>query len=123
MIKFEFNTKLNILEVYYMGDIRLNEILEYGEMIRQNVTLPRFLRILTDATSANYQFTAFEINEIMFALNEQIKPYQSVKNAFIHTRPVETAFSILADNAEPIKGYQHKVFSTREVALDWLLKK
>jgi len=122
MIKIEFNAELDILEVSFKGDIRLNDMLEYGEMIKKNVTLPRNLKILTDATKANYQFSPTEIREMMKALKEQIKPYLSVKTAVIQNKPVETALSMLVDDTDRIIGYDHKVFSSREAALNWLLK-
>jgi len=90
-------------------------------MIRKDNTLPRNLKILTDATSASYNLSRSEISEMLNILINQIKPYQSVKTALIHEKPVETALSLLVDNDKPITGYEHKVFSTREAALKWLL--
>jgi hypothetical protein len=121
MINYEFNIDLQILEVYYLGDINLSDLMDYGEMVRQNNSLPRDLKILTDATTAIYKFTPAEVTILFDALVEQIKSYSTVRTAVIQHKPLETALSFLVDSQEPIESYEHKVFSTRRAALDWLL--
>jgi len=120
MVKFEFNQDLQILEVYYIGVINLNDIIEYGEMIRQSKTLPRNLKILTDATAAIYHLSSMDITELLKILKAQIEPYHTVKTAVIQEKPIETAISMLVDSGDPILNYDHKVFSTRQAALKWL---
>jgi hypothetical protein len=121
MITHQFNAELQILEVFYKGNIYINDLLEYGEMIRTNDSLPRDLKILTNATDASYHLTMQEISFMMDVLKMQIVPYNSVKTAVIQEKPIETAISMLVDIGSPIPGYKHKVFSTRHGALDWLL--
>lgn len=120
MIKYELNKELKILEVHYIGDIDLKELIEYGEMIRSDNSLPRDLRILTNASAAIYHLSRTDITEMMTVLKDQIKPYQTIKTAVIQEKPVETAISMLVDTGAPIPNYEHKVFSTREAALMWL---
>ena len=121
MITFDYNNDLQILEVQYIGEIHLKDMMDYGEMIRNSEVLPRNLKILTDATKAEYKFTVAELKIVLQAMEEQIKPYNSVKTAVIQQKPRETAISFLVDGNEPIQNYQHKVFSTRKAALHWLL--
>ena len=121
MISYEFNTELDILEVWYKGDISLVDVLEYGEMIRKDYSLPRDLKILTDATGANYTLSREEISELHTVMKEQIKPYDRVKTAVIQNKPRETALSMLVDIEGPISCYQHQVFSSRKAAIKWLL--
>ncbi len=120
MIKYEFNSNSQILEVFYLADINLTDIIEYGEMIRLNKSLPCDLRILTDATSAIYHLSGADVTELLKVLKVQIEPYDTVKTAVLQQKPVETAISMLVDSGIPIPNYEHKVFSTREAALIWL---
>ena len=121
MITHHYNAELKILEVFYIGDIYINDLLEYGEMIRTNDSLPRDLKILTNASEATYHLSMQEISFMMDVLKMQIVPYNSVKTAVIQEKPIETAISMLVDIGSPIPGYSHKVFATRHGALDWLL--
>ncbi len=120
MIEYEFNEELKILEVAFIGAIDLKELIRYGEMIRNDSSLPRDLRILTNATTAIYHLSADDVTEMMVVLKDQIKPYRFVKTAVLQEKPVETAISMLVDTREPIHNYEHKVFSTRQAALKWL---
>ena len=76
MIGMSYNEELDILEVIYQGDIALNDVLEYGKKIRANKYLPRRLKMITDATKANYLFTAEEIPIIAQALKENTKDFE-----------------------------------------------
>jgi hypothetical protein len=121
MIEYYLNSETQILEVTYKDDICIKDLLEYGEMIKKNRTYPRNLKILTDATFAKYILEPTDVNLMLKALKEQIQPYESVKSAVFHNKPRETAISHLVNLWGPIPNYQHKVFSTKEAALLWLL--
>jgi hypothetical protein len=122
VIKIFFNNEFLILEVEFIGEIHFTDLFEYGEMIRQDKDLPRDLKILTDATHAIYKLSPEEIALMLYDLKKQIKPYHSVKTAVIQDKPFETAISMLVDVDLNIPDYMHKVFSTREAAMDWLLE-
>lgn len=121
MISYKFNNNLQILEVEYSGEVDLKQLIEYGEKIKNDGSLPRNLLILTDATKANYLFKISETSIMLDTLKEQLKPYTSVRTAVIHQKPMETAFSMTVDAEQEIPGYQHMVFTTRTAALNWLL--
>jgi hypothetical protein len=61
MISYKFNESLQILEVIYSGDIGFEDLTDYGDQICSNEELPRNLKILADATKANYKVTPEEI--------------------------------------------------------------
>ncbi|QQS52285.1 MAG: hypothetical protein IPM71_06000 [Bacteroidota bacterium] len=121
MISYQFNNNLQILEVEYSGEVDLNQLIEYGEKIKNDGSLPRNLLILTDATKANYRFEISDTSIILDTLKEQLSSYTSVRTAVIHQRPMETAFSMALEVDQEIPGYQHMVFATRTAALNWLL--
>ncbi|MDA3954288.1 MAG: hypothetical protein PF485_11620 [Bacteroidales bacterium] len=123
MITYKFNTKLQILEVIYEGSIQLNDLMEFGNEIYGNDSLPRQLLILTDVTKAQYNIKRSEFQIMIDMLKEHVKPFQLVKAAFIQNKPKETAYSLILEMKNKLPNYYHSVFSTREAALSWLLQK
>lgn len=121
MISMSFNEELEILEVVYQGDITLDDILEYGKKYRDMKYLPRKLNMITDATEANYLFGVSEIPILAKALRDNTKYFESIKSAMIQTRPIETAKSVVMNQENISPNYRHKVFSTRDSAIEWLL--
>jgi hypothetical protein len=120
MITTEYKKEEGILEVIYDGKITIDDLLDYGKKIRTNETFPRNLKILTDATRANYTLSKEDISHLIERLERDIQNYNTVKSAFIHKSPRETALSMILEHEERISKYSHKIFSTREAAISWL---
>lgn len=72
MISYQFNNNLQILEVEYSGEVDLNQLIEYGEKIKNDGSLPRNLLILTDATKANYRFEISDTSIILDTLKSNL---------------------------------------------------
>lgn len=121
MIDFKFNEQLQILEASYEGTIVINDLIDYGNKIFSNKSLPRDLKILTDATMADYNLKLHEFPVLIRELEKHIRPYNNIRAAFIQSRPRETAYSMLLEQEIPPGKYYHAVFSTRKAALEWLL--
>ncbi len=121
MIYSEFNKEEGILEVNYKGNITLEDLLEHGTFITSDSSLPRDLKILTDARGANYQFGLDKMNTLIEALRNNLKYYNSIKNAFVYSSPVETAYSVYLGSNKKLEKYYHAVFSSVEEAKSWLL--
>lgn len=122
MINFEFNKELNILEVRYSGIISLNDLIEFGNQIYEDNSLPKKLFILTDVTQAEYHIGLNEFPELLNNLQKHVSRFEYVRAAFIQSRPKETAYSILLSTENHIDNYYHEVFYTREAALHWLIQ-
>ena len=121
MIKHQFNEKLQILEVTYLGELSAEEILKFSTYVSTNIELPRKLKILTDATNATYNFNHDTVEKLMSNLKRNLENYQLIMDAFIHSKPKETAFSQLFEIERAYTNYVHKVFATKEAALNWLM--
>lgn len=121
MIGMAYNENLHIVEVIYKGVIELEDIFEFGTNIEQNPYLPRKLRMLTDATQAKYNFSVDKIPLLAKNLEEHTKDFEWIKAAFIQSRPNETAISMILENENKSSHYIHRIFYTRESALEWLL--
>jgi len=121
MIRHLFNNELQILEVTYQGQINAEDILKFSSFISTNKELPRKLKILTDATDAHYNFSHSTADELISYLKQNLKNYHSIMDAFIHSKPKETAYSQLLEIEKNYDNYAHKVFATKEAALHWLM--
>jgi len=120
MIGMCYNESLDIVDIIFKDDIYLDDLLEFINNIRYNKHLPRKLRLLTDATKAHYKFSLNEIPTIIKSLSET-KKYEIIKYAVIHAKPLETALSTILQKENTPLHFEHKVFSTRASAIEWLL--
>ncbi len=121
MIEYKFNEELQILEVFYEGTISISDLIDYGNSVFSDESLPRDLRILTDASKASYIILPEEIPQVIKLTLQHIKPYNKVKAAFIQSKPIETELSQLLELEFQSGKYEHSVFSSRQAALHWLL--
>lgn len=108
------------MEVFYVGRIDINTVLDYGARFRKEKQFPKNLNMLVDATEADYAISRNDFPRIINALKKDLKNYDLVRVAFIQNKPRETAYSILYGQTAALSNYVHKVFSTREGALEWL---
>jgi uncharacterized protein YozE (UPF0346 family) len=123
MIRHHFNKEVNILEVFYEGDINADDIIKFANYIYETNELPKHLKILTDARKAEYKFNTDAVTKMLDLLKQNINKYDSVKDAFIHANPKETAYSMLFEFDRLYDSYSHKVFAGREAALHWLMQR
>ena len=120
MIKHTYNKDIQVLEVIYEGHINSDEIIRHTKYIATNKELPRNLKIITDARNAIYDFDDDTVSQLKSFLKVSTKNYITIKDAFLHKKPKETAYSILMESETGFDNYFHKVFYTREAALKWL---
>ena len=123
MIKYHFNDDLQILEVIYKGDIKSEDPFKLTKYIRDDNKLPRKLKVLIDASNGNYNFDPASVGEFIKDINLTLKKYEFIKEAFIHSKPKETAYSILFASGQIESNYYHNIFSTKEAAFQWLIDK
>ena len=122
MIECKFNDQMGILEVKYSGKVDVSQMFEYGESIAKNSSYPRKLKIITDVTEAEYDITKEDLRRVKEGLKIHTMSYEYLKVAFIHAKPKETAYSLLLEEDLPMDKYIHRIFYTKEAALDWLLQ-
>ncbi|MCG8701827.1 MAG: hypothetical protein MI922_27485 [Bacteroidales bacterium] len=120
MIEYCYNDDLRLLEVQYSGEVSKREIIHYGEAISNDTNLPRKLKILTDATKAHYTSTMHDVDEIVSLMKIHTANYEYIRAAFLQSRPKETALSYLLETKLMEINYFHKIFVTREAAINWL---
>jgi len=53
-------------------------------------------------------------------MKTHLAPYIFVKNAILHSKPVETAVSMVIEYKIKIANYKQKIFYTEEATINWL---
>ncbi len=122
MITSRYNSEIGVLEVRYKGKLGYTELKGFGDSLMTNLSIPRELKILTDVRDGEYDLRENELQLVLNALQLQMSSFKFIKAAFIHTRPKETAISLISEERNTIPNYYHRVFSTRQAALTWLLE-
>ncbi len=120
MITHQFNTEQQILEVVYQDVVSADEIMAFMAFLSGDNAFPRELKILVDARGVNYNFNLGNIDKLMESTVQCVKYYTTFKVALIHSKPKETAFSHLLEIEKTPANHVHKVFFTKEAALEWL---
>jgi hypothetical protein len=120
MINLSFNPSQNRLEVHYSDVIILDEIIDYIETVKNDLSLPRKLKILTFARGSSMDFGHEDLPKIVQAVEKSLKNYELMLDAFVVDKSKETAFSLLFSNLSERKDYRFNVFSTTEAAEKWL---
>ena len=110
MIKHTYNKDIQVLEVIYEGHINSDEIISHTKYIATNKELPRNLKIITDARNAIYDFDDDTVSQLKSFLKVSTKNYITIKDAFLHKKPRETAYSLLMESETGFDNYFHKVF-------------
>lgn len=122
MITYLFNKKLGLLETKFEGDVILSEVVDYIIYTKENKTYPRKLKIITDATTANFKFSRSDINVILEENYKSLEKYDFIIDAIISENPKNTALSMLYMELVKTNKYEFNVFSTKSAALSWLEK-
>jgi hypothetical protein len=120
MVETSYDEKNGILTVRSFGTISLEDMLKAMEFLANNDSLARNIKILEDATRAKVSFSVSSIQTITDNLSKVMKKYISVRHAVIHSDPINTAYTFLADDILKGTNYWLKVFSTSAAAREWL---
>ena len=121
MINYTLNDD-QIFYVKFTGDVNYQEIAEYLKRFESLEHLPADLRLIYDFSEANLTVDPDDIQKISSMADAVTTKYKSVRTAFLVTKPMETAFTMLFIQEKSEMDKKRKVFTTREVAEEWLFK-
>jgi hypothetical protein len=116
MIQSYFNKKTGVLETTFSGDLIIEEVVEYVKKNNSNEDYPRFLKILTDTTTARMQFGTKDLSKIIEQIYKSVEVYDFVIDALVVDSAMETAIAQFYENLDKPDRYRFKVFSTFESA-------
>jgi len=120
MVKALFDENSGILDVRFAGDVSISELVDYIDATRSNKHYPRVLKILTDATHAEMNFSPADLEKVVAANFKSLEQYKSIIDAIVIDSPRETAISMFYQDLAKTNKYKFEVFSTRGIALSWL---
>ena len=123
MLSFKFDRNENILFVEESGSVSFNEKQEYIQEVLNILNNSKKLKILQDSREAILNFSIEKIEIIRNKIVERLNDNNTMLiQAVIYDSGIETAYSIIYEKMNLPKNYIHKVFSTKEAALQWLNK-
>ena len=103
------------------GTITLEHMLEGIKSLSSNMLFPRKLKILEDAREAVTTFSSRDLGILSEKLGQVISEYVSIQHAVVHDNPKNFALTMLLQRVANHENYSLQVFSTIEVAKNWLL--
>ncbi|MCG8701826.1 MAG: hypothetical protein MI922_27480 [Bacteroidales bacterium] len=121
MIKYKYNHELEILETFYIGTITSEELIDYGQKLITDTSLPKKLRILVVALDCEYNISIKDFHSLLAILEGYLKHFEWVKSAIVQSRPREIAIGYMVDEKTSHMNYYRKIFQSREKALAWLV--
>ena len=122
MITYKFNKETGTLETTFIGEVNVKDITEYILAVSKNKTLPRKLKILSDATKGKFSIGVLpkDMAKLVDANKKSLAQREFIYDAFIVSGTFEMALGMLYKSISKTKNYRFNVFSTKEAALEWL---
>lgn len=121
MIVTNYDPITKTLNTIFSGAISIQDLTEYFLELGLDQSLPDKLRYFEDHTNAEYTFKPNEIKQLATAIGACFNKFKFIKVAILHSKPKETAYSILAMQQINSPSVKTKVFSTKQAATDWLI--
>lgn len=122
MIKYKFNTENKILETKVTGEVSPNDFSEYIISLSKDKTLPKVLKIFTDASERRFpkNVKPEDLLKIAEANLKSLAVRDMICDAFVLSSSFETALGFLYKDFSEAENYFFNIFSTKEAAFDWL---
>lgn len=123
MINYQFDKDKKILHVHFTGVVTFDELFDHVSINEEKRSLPDDLKILSDATKAKLSIKPSELKLIKNQLAKTLEKVEYLYDAFVVSKPKETAITTLYMELAKLKNYKFKVFSSIEAAEYWLAQK
>ena len=122
MVKSYYNHKNNIYYITEIGNVSFKDKLELVYETISFIKHKSGLRVLHDMRKAKYEdFDSIENGISQLAQHFQDQENIMIKHAAIHENALGTALSLLFEHSDLPTNYNHKIFYSKESALQWLL--
>ncbi|SDW10545.1 hypothetical protein SAMN05444411_10179 [Lutibacter oricola] len=120
LVQYNFNKTTNTLETKFSEKVTLNEIINYIQSTKNNKKNPRTLKILTDTSTAIFNFSIENLGRIVEENNKSLEKYNCIIDAIIVDNPKNTVLTVLYKELAKTPKYQFKIFATKNAAKKWL---
>lgn len=122
MVKSHYNHKNNIYYITEIGEVSFEDKLELVNETINFIKDRSKVRVLHDMRKAKYEdFDSIEKGISKLAQHFKDKENIMIKHAAIHENALGTAISLLFEHSNLPTSYNHKIFYSKESALQWLL--
>lgn len=121
-MEYYYDNDIKVLTYNASGQIEKSYIINFYKHMGENDTYPRTLKTLIDARECTYKFEISDMDEMFAALTDALENYTMVREAIVVEKLFETVFATLFAEGMVHPKYKFKVFSTRQAALNWLLR-
>lgn len=120
---FQLQKDTGIYEIQQNGKIKLDTIRLHYQEIMAIETVSHHFKILIDCSAALFDMDINDIERITAYVKHALSRCQKISEAIVVNQPYETAVTTLYLSAHAdIPHYNFQVFSTKEAAVDWLLR-
>jgi len=122
MIRSEYCEIRKVLFVEMRGIIGIEEMLGYAKRLVMDLFSYPCFNILEDATNARFDFQIEDTHQIMDMMDRHLRGFRNIRHAMLRETPREIAYSIWYKKKNRIENYTTQVFSSKQRAVDWLVK-
>jgi hypothetical protein len=122
MYKINFNKKDNLLEVKVVGEITVDDMLNYIRQIGTYLEFTDKLYIFQDSRNIEPKLDLFDIPVVANEFEKVMKKFKFIKHADIHHLPASTAYALIYQYNTQFTNYKYEIFNTQEAAEGWLLE-
>lgn len=121
MRNYTYNEVSRILETRAKGILKIGDIIDHYEIITNEESFPRNLKVLIDCRGAQMDIKVDETGQIHAMVKKALSKYNYIKEAILVDKPNETVIAMLFDYySSDLKTYSFHVFSIENVAREWL---
>ncbi len=117
-----FDSSLGLLVLTVENELTPGAVIDYYNDLGKNKDYPRDLKVICFVTATNYIVKPDDLDEMVGALEKACESYKMLSEAFVAEDPYSTVITTLFSEKAKMANYRSKVFSTKEAALQWLLK-
>ena len=120
MISYNYNTNNKIIYVTLSGEVSLKNIFDHLEKLFTDDQLPKKIKILYDLQKAVLNLSSRDIDSLNDFSARTSKHFESVTSAFLTSQLNQTELSLIFTINNPYENINRDVFTTKDVAMEWL---
>lgn len=121
MIEWRQLDGIGLFEAVYSGVITEAELVANAQKFFAEAAPDSSYFILEDGRQATYNLPRDINHTILGIVQNHIQKFRVLRVAFVQDKPKETAINVMFEHLIAMPNYRYRVFTTREVALDWLI--
>lgn len=120
MIQIDHNKEKNLIIIIEKGKIKFEDKIDLVKNILPLNNGHNCVKVLHDMREAEYDSSEIQMDKLN-SLSRLVKENDiCIKHAAVHQSSTGTAISMIYESLDLPKNYFHRIFYTKEAALQWL---